>query len=155
MRKVCFLIIFCLLISGCESVKNDMPVQLVAEKLGEKISNFEHLGTASADYIKYCMQSDLTLYAEYTVLYPFSGTKYNEIGIFKVKSNDDLSKGLKEVKNYLLFKKSNWDTRYNSQELSKINNAKICHCGNYILYTILAENEESAVIKEFKTVLKK
>ncbi len=155
MKKFCVLLVFILLFSSCAMIKDDMPVQLLAMAIGEKIEGFENLAEASTDYIKYCMSSDLSLYSEYIVLYPFSGTKYNEIGIFKVRDKKDLQKGLKELENYLLFKKSNWDTRYMGDEFKKIETAQVKSCGHYILYTILSENESKSAIRKFEKLLKR
>ena len=154
MKKLSIALLICLLLASCSPIKDDMPVQILAAELSDEISGFENLTEASADYIKYCMKSDLSLYSEYIVLYPFAGTTYNEIGIFKVKNADDIDKGVKEVNNYLNFKKENWDTRYLGDEFKKIENAKITPFGQYILYTILSENESKDVIEEFKDELK-
>ncbi len=153
MKKLCILLVFCFLFTACSAVKDDMPVQLLAMSIGKKINGFENLAEASSDYIKYCMNSDLSLYSEYIVLYPFAGTKYNEIGIFKVRDKGEIQNGIKEVEKYLLFKKSNWDTRYMGEEFDKIKNAKVTAYGNYILYTILSENEAKTAIKNFKKML--
>lgn len=155
MKKVCLLLIFCFLFTSCSLVKDDMPVQLLAMAIGEKIEGFSNLAEASTDYIKYCMSSDLSLYSEYIVLYPFSGSKYNEIGIFKVRDKNNLQKGINEVNNYLKFKKSNWDTRYMGEEFKKIETAKIKSCGHYILYTILSESESKSAVRKFEKMLKR
>lgn len=153
MKKLCILLVFCFLFTACSAVKDDIPVQLLAMSIGKKINGFENLAEASSDYIKYCMNSDLSLYSEYIVLYPFAGTKYNEIGIFKVRDKGEIQNGIQEVEKYLLFKKSNWDTRYMGEEFEKIENAKVTAYGNYILYTILSENEAKTAIKNFKKML--
>lgn len=153
MKKLCILLVFCFLFTACSAVKDDIPVQLLAMSIGKKINGFENLAEASSDYIKYCMNSDLSLYSEYIVLYPFAGTKYNEIGIFKMRHKEEIQNGIKEVEKYLLFKKSNWDTRYMGEDFDKIKNAKVTAYGNYILYTILSENESKTAIKNFKKML--
>ena len=155
MKKLCILLILFFLFSSCSMIKDDMPVQLLSMAIGEKIEGFENLAEASTDYIKYCMGSDLSLYSEYIVMYPFSGTKYNEIGLFKVKDKKDLQKGINEVENYLKFKKSNWDTRYMGEEFKKIETAQIKSCGHYILYTILSESENKSAVRRFEKMLKR
>ena len=154
MKKLLLTAIICIIIVSCSAPKDDIPVQILATTLGEKIDGFENLTQASDDYIKYCMESDLSLYSEYIVLYPFAGTEYNEIGIFKVDDANNTDEGIKEVEKYLMFKKSNWDTRYKNDEFSKIENAKITSCGKYILYTILSDAEMESVISAFKASLK-
>lgn len=153
MKKLCCLLLVVCLFTACGSVRDDMPVQILAAALGEEIEGFENLTSASADYIRYCMGSDLSLYEEYVVLYPFSGTEYNEIGVFKLKNADDIGKGREELQKYLTFKKDNWDTRYNGEEFNKIETSRIQTCGRYLLYTILATNEANAVTERFEKEL--
>ena len=153
MKRICFLLLFGLLLTSCAQVNDAVPVQILADALGEEIRGYADLGQASSDYIGYCMSSDLALYEEYIVLYPFAGTVYNEIGIFKLKDTSQKEDGIAEVKRYLAFKKENWDTRYRSDEFSKIENAAVvCH-GRYILYTILSPKESKAVCERFKQAL--
>lgn len=143
---------FCL--PSCESVRDDVPVQLLADAVGAKIEGFSHLSQASTDYIRYCMKSDLSLYDEYLILYPFSGTAYNEIGIFKLAAEADGEKALSEIDGYLNFRKKNWDTRYNADEYGKIESARIIRRGRYFLYTILSQAERDAAEKAFFDALK-
>ena len=152
MKKIFCIVILCIFLTSC-SVKNDVPVQIIADALGEHISNFDNMAQASEDYMKYCMNSDLSMFSEYIVLYPFSGKKYTEIGIFKMQENEKTSDGIKILERYLNFKKQNWDTRYMGDEYAKIESAKITSCGPYILYTILDESESTKVSKEFKKQL--
>ena len=147
------LLLLCL--PSCESVRDDIPVQLLADAVGAKIEGFSHLSQASTDYIRYCMNSDLSLYDEYLILYPFSGTAYNEIGIFKLAAGANGEKALSEIEGYLNFKKKNWDTRYNADEYGKIESARIVRCGRYFLYTILTTAERDAAEKAFSDALKR
>ncbi len=113
------------------------------------------MSEASTDYIKYCTGNDLSIFSEYIILYPFSGTEYNEYGIFKVSEKQNAKKGIDVIKTYLSFKKSNWDTRYMGEEYTKICNAKITSKGDYILYTILSDEESKSVEKLFGKLLTK
>lgn len=141
-------------ITSCAVAKDTVPVQILAACVGEEIDGFENLAEASTDYIKYCMSSDLSLYSEYIVLYPFSGTEYNEVGIFKVKDEGDVGDGKNEIEGYLKFKKDNWDTRYMGEEFNKIENAKVTSFGKYIMYTILNEDETKEATEKFIKTLK-
>ena len=148
-KKICSILCLLFLLSSCSKVKTEVPVQILAETVGKEIVGYENLTSASADYIRYCMQSDLSLYEEYVILYPFSGTRYNEFGIFKLKNNNDRAAAKAELEKYLAFKKENWDTRYNANEFSKIQSAKIFACEKYLLYTILSPEEANSVSKAF------
>lgn len=153
MKRLFIAVMICLLLPSCASAQKDLPVQILGQTLGTEIENFENLGIASVDYLRYCMQSDLSLYDEYLVLYPFAGTEYKEIGIFKLKDASDKASAKTEILAYLAFKEKNWDTRYNGDEFSKIQNAKIIIGGRYILYTILAPEESDRVIRAFKAAI--
>ena len=155
MKKLCFLLVLCSLFTSCSAVKDDMPVQLLAMAIGEKIIGFENLSEASSDYIEYCMGSDLSPYSEYIVMYPFAGDIYNEFGIFKIRNEKDLQNAIKEVERYISFKKSNWDTRYMGEEFEKIENAQVVTRGKYILYTILSASEGKTAKRKFEKMLQK
>ena len=154
MKRICILCTVCFLLVACAPTNDAVPVQILADALGEKIQGYTDLGPASSDYIAYCMGSDLSLYEEYIVLYPFAGTVYNEIGIFKLKDRSRKEDGIAEIKRYLAFKKENWDTRYRKDELAKIDNASVVCIGRYLLYTILSPTESEAVRKQFEAELK-
>ncbi|MBQ9133343.1 MAG: DUF4358 domain-containing protein [Clostridia bacterium] len=155
MKKGFCLFMACLLLVSCGQVNDAIPVQILADALGEEIDGYKNLGQASSDYIGYCMSSDLSLYEEYIVLYPFAGTMYNEIGIFKLKDASEKETGIAEIHRYLAFKQQNWDTRYRSDEQSKIENASVVCEGRYLLYTILSPEESAAVTKRFEKELKR
>ena len=109
---------------------------------------------ASRDYLEYCM-GDLEPFEEYIVLYPFAGTEYNEIGIFKIRADIDKQEAQTRLEKYLTFKRKNWDTRYKGDEFAKIENASITSCGRYVLYAILDDAERAAVSKRFQAEIKK
>lgn len=155
MQKVFCLLTVCILLVSCGKINDAIPVQILADSLGKEIEGYENLGQASADYLGYCMSSDLSLYEEYIVLYPFAGTIYNEIGIFKLKDDSKKEEGIAEIERYLAFKKENWDTRYRGNEFTKIENATISAKGRYLLYTILSPEESEAVASRFKKELKR
>ena len=155
MKKTSAIFLVCLLLFSCSPVKTTVPVQIIAGCLKERIEGFEHLSEASEDYIKYCTQGDLSAFSEYIVLYPFSGEKYNELGVFKVSDTHNVDDGVSVIRKYLSFKKSNWDTRYNGDEYNKICNATITTQGKYILFTILSDEDSKTTIKLFKKLLKK
>ncbi len=154
MKKTIFIIALCIFITSCTTAKDTVPVQIIAEYIGTEINGFENLAEASEDYIKYCMKSELELYSEYIVLYPFAGNTYNEFGIFKVHKEDDIKRGIEEIRGYLAFKTENWDTRYMGSEFDKIKNAKVYSFGKYILYTILSPNDSKTANERFIYSLK-
>ena len=153
MKRLLAIFIFCCILVSC-TAKEDMPVQILAQELGEEIENFDNLAEADDDYIKHCMNSDLSLYSEYIVMSPSQGDAYNEFGIFKVKDMNDINKGIEEVKKYLNFKKENFDAKYSTDEYKKIENAKVTRFGKYILFTALNEAESKEVEKEFRDKLR-
>lgn len=155
MRKfILFFLTLLMLLPSCTKIRDDIPIQLLAQSVGEEIKGFENMAQASRDYLEYCM-GDLEPFEEYIVLYPFAGTEYNEIGIFKIRADIDKQEAQIRLEKYLTFKRKNWDTRYKGDEFAKIENASITSCGRYVLYAILDDAERAAVSKRFQAEIKK
>lgn len=156
MKRLLSLCLACLLLlslAACQSVRDDVPVQVIADTVGCKIEGYTHLSPASDDFIRYCMKSDLSLYEEHLVLCPFSGSVYNEIGIFKLLPDADRASALSELETYLAFRKSNWDMRYNADECVKIEHARVVTCGRYLFFAVLSDAERAAAESAFRAAL--
>lgn len=156
MKRLLFVCLVCLTLfslAGCGAVRDDVPVQVIADAVGNAVEGYMHLSPASDDFIRYCMKSDLSLYEEHLILCPFSGSSYNEIGIFKLTPDADHEKALSEVHAYLAFRKANWDMRYNADECSKVERARVVSCGRYLFFTILSDAERTAAESAFRTAL--
>ena len=143
MKRFFAIILFCSVLISCSATKEEMPVQILAQKLGEEINDFENLTEASDDYIKKHLNSDLSLYSEYIVLYSSSSAVKNELGIFKVKDMNDISKGMTEVKKYI-----------NANCSKNIEKASFTRYGKYILFTILSLEESNNVERKFRAELR-
>lgn len=153
LKRFCVIFALCLLFTSCESIADEMPIQLIADTVGEAVEGYECLSPASVSYIRYCMNSDLSLYRQYLVLYPFSGTVYNEFGIFILNDTADKAAAQKEIKNYLKFKKENWDMRYGATDYEKIEHPLLFSHGRYLFYGILSERDKQAVKQKLKKLL--
>ena len=151
--SVCLVCLTLFSLAGCGAVRDDVPVQVIADAVGNAVEGYMHLSPASDDFIRYCMKSDLSLYEEHLILCPFSGSSYNEIGIFKLTPDADREKALSEVHAYLAFRKANWDMRYNADECSKVERARVVSCGRYLFFTILSDAERTAAESAFRTAL--
>ena len=155
MNRLFSLCLVCLLLlsfAAC-SVRDDVPVQVIADTVGCKLEGYAHLSPASDDFIRYCMKSDLSLYEEHLILCPFSGSAYNEIGLFKLAADADREEALSELDAYLAFRKSNWDMRYSADECVKIEHARVVSCGRYLFFAILSDAERTAAENAFRAAL--
>ncbi len=99
------------------------------------------------------MKSDLSLYEEHLILCPFSGSSYNEIGIFKLTPDADRESALSEVRAYLAFRRANWDMRYNADECIKVEHARVISRGRYLFFAILSDAERNAAESAFCAAL--
>lgn len=155
MKRLLSLCLVCLLLPSLAAcgVRDDVPVQVIADTVGCKIEGYAHLSSASDDFIRYCMKSDLSLYEEHLILCPFSGSAYNEIGIFKLTPDADRSRALSELEAYLAFRKLNWDMRYNADECVKIEHARVVTCGRYLFFAVLSDSERAAAENAFRAAL--
>ena len=152
--SICLVCLLLLSFAAC-GVRDDVPVQVIADTVGCKLESYAHLSPASDDFIRYCMKSDLSLYEEHLVLCPFSGSAYNEIGLFKLAPDADREEALSELDAYLAFRKTNWDMRYSADECIKIEHARVVSCGRYLFFAILSDAERAAAESAFRTALQK
>lgn len=151
-----FFLSLCMLctLTACGSVRDDVPVQLIADAVGGKIDGYENLSPASDDYLRYCMKSDLSRFEEHLLLCPFAGNVYREIGIFKLAAGADRASALAELRGYLAFRAANWDMRYKAEECEKIKHARLVTRGRYCFFAILSDAERAAAEKAFADVLR-
>ncbi len=140
-------------LAACGAVRDDVPVQVIADAVGSEVDGYTHLSPASDDFIRYCMKSDLSLYEEHLILCPFSGSSYNEIGIFKLTPDADRENALSEVRAYLTFRRANWDMRYNADECIKVEHARVISRGRYLFFAILSDAERNAAESAFRAAL--
>ena len=96
-KRICAVLLLSLLLSSCAMSEREIPIQVIADSVGACIEGYEHLSPASISSMQYCMKSDLSLYREYLILYPFSGTEYNEFGIFLLKDGAEKEKAKHEI----------------------------------------------------------
>lgn len=150
---LCLAVCLLLPLAACQSIRDDVPVQIIADAVGSKIEGYANLSAASDDYLRYCMKSDLSLYEEHLLLCPYAGQVYNEIGIFKLTPDADREQALSELQGYLAFRTANWDMRYKADECAKVEHARILTRGRYCFFAILSDAERAAAEKAFAAAL--
>lgn len=150
---LCLAVCLLLPLAACQRVRDDVPVQIIADAVGSKIEGYANLSAASDDYLRYCMKSDLSLYEEHLLLCPFAGHVYNEIGIFKLMPEADREQALSELQGYLDFRTANWDMRYKADECTKVEHARVLARGRYCFFAILSDAERTAAEKAFAAAL--
>ena len=146
-------------ISGCGSkdkVANDVPVDAIAEKVVVAIETEEGNMTPRNDsYVSGFMKTDVSKFQEYTVLRNNYGTGILEFGIFKGSDSDNTEEILGIVDNYLSLLPSLYMDNYNPEERPKLEAAKSMQLGNYVMYAVLDEAEQTAAFEAFENALKK
>ena len=150
---LCLAVFLLFPLTACQRIRDDVPVQIIADAVGSKIEGYANLSAASDDYLRYCMKSNLTLYEEHLLLCPFAGQIYNEIGIFKLMPDADRAQALSELQGYLAFRTANWDMRYKADECAKAEHARVLVCGRYCFFAILSDAERAAAEKAFAAAL--
>lgn len=139
---------------SCNTVSADVPVQVIADRVGSQLEEYPQLSAASDDYIRYCMKSDLSLYEEHLLLCPYAGNNYTELGIFKLTADADRDAACAELKRYLAFKEENWDMRYRADDFVRVAHARVLVHGRYCFFAIVSDKARSAVEHAFTDALR-
>ena len=55
---LCLAVFLLFPLTACQRIRDDVPVQIIADAVGSKIEGYANLSAASDDYLRYCMKSD-------------------------------------------------------------------------------------------------
>ena len=164
MKKITLItaLLLCLIMSlnACASYKNDVAVNdLTTEVLGAVSTQggyaamddlFLSLEFANPDLIK----SDVS---EWMICASNSQTTVDEFGIFHVKDGGDAEAVKAEVWDYVQATQVKLEVfldMYEPAEKTKLENAQIEIVGNYVVYTILTDEDTAAAMDAIKAKLK-
>ncbi|MBQ4370390.1 MAG: DUF4358 domain-containing protein [Oscillospiraceae bacterium] len=150
-------IIFCfaLAFSACGKkdtvIKNDVSVDDLVKAVEGKFDS-EGLQAMDDSYIAGSLGiTDTSKLDGYVVKINVYGTNINEYGIFKA-ADEASAKALDEtVKSYLKMRNETWMKEYMPEEYPKLESAKSEQDGVYVFYTILADADREAFVKEFRS----
>ncbi len=147
------LMALCASCGGGGTVKDDVPVTDIAQKVDACISGSENLTVMEDSYVTGAMAIDLTGYSEYVIKVSAIGTSINEYGIFKVSGAFTAEDGKAAMEAYLKMRNDTWMTEYLPEEYPKLEKAEVTIAGNYVMYAILSDDERTAAFEAFKSAL--
>lgn len=135
--------------------KDDVQVSTLVEAGKKQISLASNLTAASEEFMTFFLNVDASLYTECAVMTPAGSTAIDEFGIFKAANAEDAGKIEAALNTYLASRVATWDTRYSQTEKPKVDGAKTTVFGNYVIYTILSAEEQSAFLAAVSDTLAK
>ena len=110
---------------------------------------------AGADYIKYSLNLAEDSYAECAVRLNSEGIAIDEIGVFK-GADAEMTAAIKTaVDNYINARIESWMPEYRPEEFPKLENAEVKVLGNYVMYSIMSDEDKETVFNAFETALEK
>ena len=135
--------------------KTDISVSTLADAGKASISLAPNLTAASGEFMSFFLNVDEALYTECCVMTPGGSSSIDEFGIFKAKDADSAAKIAEALNAYLKDRVATWDTRYSQAEKPKVDGAKTTVFGNYVCYTILSAEEQTAFLESVERLLVK
>ncbi len=135
--------------------KDDIQIATLVEAGKKQISLSSNLTDASEEFMMFFLNVDSSLYLECAVMTPAGSSSIDEFGIFKAVNAEDAAKIEMALNTYLASRLATWDTRYSQTEKPKVDGAKTTVYGNYVIYTILSAEEQTAFLNVLGDILTK
>ncbi len=150
-----------LCLSACNvSYRDDATSKEVADKMLGSVSIDGGCDSTDSDYVSLEFPSAGTVESSVSDWYIYaskSTVTVDEFGVFHVKSGQDVNavkKAVEEYVQYMQLKLEVYLQTYDPAETVKLENAEVFVCGNYVIYTILSENDTAAVKSAAEDLLK-
>lgn len=140
---------------GGGGTKDDVPVSDISTAVDSAIGNTGNLVSRDENYIKNMIGIDSGSYVECVVMVNAYGTSFDEYGVFKGKDSSQAQEISKLLEAYLESAKG--DTlrfSYTPEEQPKVENAEVKTVGNYVMYTILADDSKTAAFSALESSVK-
>ena len=130
-----------ILLSACSSktYKNDVATADLTKIASDKFAIDGGYKTYDADFMKFYMESAVSLVDSSSVIYDPAADDYAEFGVFRVASPDDVATVEAAVTDYLAYFKTTYEPQaqqYDPSERQKLNDASVKVYGNYVVYAI-------------------
>jgi len=149
-------LVFTLLSScgGDKAAVSDVPTADISAQIDTLLSNAGKLSAADDDYVKGMFELDTALLEEYVLKIQVSGTEIDQYGIFKAADEANISAVEAALNGYIDTVKTNWGNfNYLPEEKVKLDNASVETIGSYVVFTVLSEDESTAVIDKINEML--
>ena len=165
MKKLIFvaamLLCLSLTLSACSSYRDDVAVTNLASAVFEAVTTQGGYTAADADYVSLEFANASVIdsnVSEWMICASTSSQTVDEFGIFHVKADGDISAVKQEVESYvqaLQVKLEVYLENYAPSEKTKLQNAQVFVFGNYVVFTMLTDEDTAAVKTAVQTSLKK
>lgn len=145
-------------LSGCgnkNTYKDDIAVEDLANSVVSAIgSSTDEMLEQPDSYIENFMKTNVSSFDEYIVMRNYFGTSIDEFGIFKGKDAAHTKEVAAIVENYLELLVTAWNGNYTPEETPKLKAAEFKVFGNYVMYTILSDENRPIAFETLENALK-
>ena len=139
---------------GDSDVVSDVPVVELSTAVDGLIANGSKLSAVDGDYVKGSLELDTALLEDYILKIQVSGTEIDQYGIFKAADEANIEAVENALNSYLDTMRTNWGNfNYLPEEKVKLDNSSVETIGSYVVFTILSEDESTAVIDRINEML--
>lgn len=138
--------------------KDDVKAATLSASALEKIPVEGGYSNADADFIEFTFPACAEYADDYAIAYASNtSANINEVGVLHAANTEDAGKLFDATKQYLADRKDAWMNaiNYTPDEHPKMENAVCRQYGNYVVYTILTNEDSSAVLDVIEGQLKK
>ena len=155
------LLCLALTLTACDSYRSDVAIADLTSAVLASVSTQGGFTATDADYVSLEFAAPDVISSnvqEWIICASTSSQTVDEFGIFRVKDGGDVGAVKKEVETYvkaLQVKLEVYLDMYDPAEKTKLENAQIEVYGNYVVYTILTQEDTTAATKAVKTELGK
>jgi len=139
---------------GGSDTVSDVPVSELSTAVDGLIANGSKLSAVDGDYVKGSLELDTALLEDYILKIQVSGTEIDQYGIFKASDEANIEAVENALNTYLDTMRTNWGNfNYLPEEKVKLDNSSVETIGSYVVFTILSEDESTAVIDRINEML--
>lgn len=151
--KYPFFLLLLLLLTACQSIRSDLTAAEIQTQLSPAVSGAEVYVTCSDRYLLSIFELSDEALPSHACLRD-ADLSLNEFGVFACETVGEAKEFLLRLSEGLEKRALRFDDRYFTEEKPKFENAKAVRLGRYVLYTVLGESEQNAVIQQFYHIVK-
>lgn len=141
--------------TGSSKVRDDVSIDTLSSEillsLGKDDESFKAM---DKDYMHGYMMLDVDNYDGFVVYKNALGANIDELGIFKAKDSAQAKEIKTAVEKYLDRMRDGWMDEYMPLEKPKLTSAKVKLVGNYVMYSILSEEDVITANQTLENALK-
>ena len=149
-----------LCLSACDSYRNDVAVNDLSSAVLNAVSTQGGYTAMDSDYVSLEFSNPNVIVSnvqEWMICASSSQSTVDEFGIFRVKEGGDVNAVKAEVWDYVQATQVKLEVfldMYDPLEKTKLENAEIVVYGNYVIFTMLTEQDSSAALEAVQNALK-